>query len=80
MIIGNQRSRWGSCAPDGTLRFSWRTMMLPPEVVEYIVVHELAHLTVKAHSTEFWGFVSRALPDVKDRRKLLREVGPALPL
>ena len=80
VLIGNQRSRWGSCAPDGTLRFSWRTMMLPPEVVEYIVVHELAHLTVKAHSTEFWGFVSRALPDVKDRRKLLREVGPALPL
>ena len=80
VIIGNQCSRWGSCAPDGTLRFSWRTMMLPPEVVEYIVVHELAHLTVKAHSAEFWGFVSRALPDVKDRRKLLREVGPALPL
>ena len=80
VIIGNQRSRWGSCAPDGTLRFSWRTMMLPPEVVEYIVVHELAHLTVKAHSAEFWDFVSRALPDVKHRRKLLREVGPALPL
>ena len=60
VLIGNQRSRWGSCAPDGTLRFSWRTMMLPPEVVEYIVVHELAHLTVKAHSTEFWDFVSRA--------------------
>ena len=80
VIIGNQCSRWGSCAPDGTLRFSWRTMMLPPDVIEYIVVHELAHLTVKAHSTEFWGFVSRALPDVKDRRKLLREVGPALPL
>ena len=80
VLIGSQRSRWGSCAPDGTLRFSWRTMMLPPEVIEYIVVHELAHLTVKAHSAEFWDFVSRALPDVKDRRKLLREVGPALPL
>ena len=80
VFIGSQRSRWGSCAPDGTLRFSWRTMMLPPEVIEYIVVHELAHLTVKAHSAEFWDFVSRALPDVKDRRKLLREVGPALPL
>ena len=80
VFIGSQRSRWGSCAPDGTLRFSWRTMMLPPEVIEYIVVHELAHLTVKAHSAEFWDFVSRALPDVKDRHKLLREVGPALPL
>ena len=80
VLIGNQRSRWGSCAPDGTLRFSWRTMMLPPEVIEYIIVHELAHLTVKAHSAEFWDFVSRALPDVKHRRKLLREVGPALPL
>ena len=80
VFIGSQRSRWGSCAPDGTLRFSWRTMMLPPEVIEYIVVHELAHLTVKAHSAEFWDFVTRSLPDVKDRRKLLREVGPALPM
>ena len=80
VIIGSQRSRWGSCAPDGTLRFSWRTMMLPPKVIEYIVVHELAHLTVKAHSAEFWDFVTRALPDVKHRRKLLREVGPGLPL
>ena len=80
VLIGNQRSRWGSCAPDGTLRFSWRTMMLPPEVVEYIVVHELAHLSVMGHSPKFWDVVARALPDVQRRRKLLRDTGTALPL
>lgn len=80
VLIGNQRSRWGSCAPDGTLRFSWRTMMLPPDIIEYIVVHELAHLTVMGHSPEFWEVVGRVLPDVKHRRKLLREAGASLPL
>lgn len=80
VLIGNQRSRWGSCAPDGTLRFSWRTMMLSPEIIEYIVVHELAHLTVMGHSPKFWEVVARALPDVQHRRKLLREAGTALPL
>ena len=79
VIIGNQRSRWGSCAPDGTLRFSWRTMLLPQDVVEYIIVHELAHLTVKNHSPKFWDFVARALPDVKRCRKMLRQLGPTLP-
>ena len=80
VLIGNQRSQWGSCAPDGTLRFSWRTMMLSPEIIEYIVVHELSHLKVKDHSPKFWDVVARALPDVKRRRKLLRETGTALPL
>ena len=80
VLIGNQRSRWGSCSSDGTLRFSWRTMMLPPDVVEYIVVHELSHLSVMGHSPKFWNVVARVLPDVQRRRKLLRETGTALPL
>ena len=80
VLIGNQRSRWGSCSSDGTLRFSWRTMMLHPDIVEYIVVHELAHLSVMGHSPKFWGVVARALPDVQRRRKLLRDTGTALPL
>ena len=80
VLIGNQHSRWGSCSSDGTLRFSWRTMMLPPDVVEYIVVHELSHLKVMGHSSNFWDVVAQALPDVQRRRKLLRETGTALPL
>ena len=80
MLTRDQRQRWGSCAPDGTLRFNWRTVMLPPMLTEYVVVHELAHLTVKSHSTEFWGLVSKAMPDAQRRRRRLREVGQTLPL
>ena len=80
ILIRDQRQRWGSCAPDGTLRFNWRAMMLPPALIEYVIVHELAHLTVKNHSADFWGLVSKAMPDAQHRRRSLREVGRTLPL
>ena len=79
VLIRDQRRRWGSCASDGTLRFSWRGMMLEPALIEYIVVHELAHLTVKNHSPDFWKLVTRAMPDVQQRRKRLREASRTLP-
>ena len=80
ILIRDQRQRWGSCAPDGTLRFNWRAMMLPPALIEYVIVHELAHLTVKNHSADFWGLVSEAMPDSQHRRQALREAGRRLPL
>ena len=80
VLIRDQRQRWGSCAPDGTLRFNWRAVMLPPALIEYIVVHELIHLTIKTHSTDFWALVSKAMPDAQQRRRRLREAGQALPL
>lgn len=80
VLIRDQRRRWGSCASDGTLRFSWRGMMLEPALIDYIVVHELAHLTVRNHSPDFWTLVASALPDAQERRKRLREAGRALPL
>ena len=80
ILIRNQRKRWGSCAADGTLRFNWRVMMLEPPLVEYIVVHELAHLTVRDHSANFWKLVTEVLPDVQDRRRRLREAERTLPL
>ena len=80
VLIRSQRQRWGSCAPDGTLRFNWRVSMLEPSLLEYIVVHELIHLRVKNHSTEFWGLVSRAIPDAQQRRRRLKEAGKALPV
>ena len=55
VLIRDQRWRWGSCAPDGTLRFNWRAVMLKPALIEYLVVHELAHLTHRNHSKDFWG-------------------------
>ena len=79
ILIRDQRQRWGSCAPDGTLRFNWRVVMLEPALAEFVVVHELAHLSVRNHSPDFWALVSRAVPDSQQRRRNLREVGRALP-
>ncbi len=80
VLIRDQRQRWGSCAPDGTLRFNWRAVMLKPTLIEYVVVHELAHLIHRNHSKDFWGFVSKVMPDAQQRRKSLREEGRRLPL
>ena len=80
VLIRDQRLRWGSCAPDGTLRFNWRTMMLEPALIEYVVVHELAHLSIKNHTTDYWALVVRAMPDAQRRRVRLREAGRLLPL
>ena len=80
VLIRDQRQRWGSCAPDGTLRFNWRVVMLEPALVDYVVVHELAHLTVRNHSDDYWKLVSRIVPDAQERRRKLRDLGRFLPL
>ena len=80
VLVRDQRQRWGSCAPDGTLRFNWRVMMLKPALLDYVVVHELAHLTVRNHSADYWALVNRVMPDAQERRQKLREVGKTLPL
>ena len=80
VLIRDQRQRWGSCAPDGTLRFNWRVMMLEPALVDYVVVHELAHLTVRSHSNDYWKLVVQVIPDAQERRRKLRAIGQSLPL
>ena len=80
VLVRGQRARWGSCSADGTLRFSWRLAMLEPELIDSVVVHELAHLDVMNHSPAFWEVVLRAMPDARERRKLLGEAGRSLPL
>ena len=80
ILVRSQRSRWGSCSSDGTIRFSWRVMMVELPLIEYVVVHELAHLKVMDHSAAFWDVVSDVMPDAKDRRRRLGAVGRTLPL
>ena len=80
VLVRDQRQRWGSCAPDGTLRFNWRVAMVHPELAEYVVVHELAHLKISSHSAEYWTLISSLLPDAQQRRRRLREEGRLLPL
>jgi len=76
--IGDQRTRWGSCSSRGTLSFSWRLVLAPFEVLDYVVVHELCHLRVPNHSKGFWTLVERWRPGWRDQREWLREYGPEL--
>ena len=79
VLIRDQRKRWGSCAPDGALRFNWRVVMLPPRLLDYVVAHEIAHLAVPNHSPAFWSHLASAMPDWRERRARLREAGATLP-
>ena len=73
--ISSARTRWGSCSTNGTLSFSWRLIMTPLNVVDYVIIHELAHTVHHNHSKRFWKLVEKLMPDYKERRKLLREYG-----
>ena len=73
--VRSQRRRWGSCSSDGSIRLNWRIIMAEPALIDYVVVHELAHLAVMDHSPRYWKRVERALPDYRARRKRLNEVG-----
>ena len=57
------------------LRFNWRLIMLPPEIIDYVVVHELAHLLAPGHNPRFWGVVAAILPDYQARRRWLNRYG-----
>lgn len=70
--------RWGSCSADGTLNFHWATMQLPPTLVDYVIVHELAHLRRRDHGPEFWDLIGRVLPGYQESRERLRRLGPDL--
>ena len=71
--IRNQRTKWGSCSTSGTLGLNWRLMMAPPDVIEYILVHELAHLREQNHTDEFWSILAEHDPDYVDHAEWLEE-------
>jgi hypothetical protein len=76
--LSNARKRWGSCSPKRNLRLNWRLVMAPMEVIDYVAVHELAHLIEPNHSPRFWGAVKEMLPGYALSRKWLRENGHLL--
>lgn len=78
VLTRDQRQRWGSCAPDGTIRFNWRVVMAEASLIDYVVLHELLHLKVRNHGREFWAQMLAFMPDYKVRRARLREFGPTL--
>lgn len=78
ITIRAQRSRWGSCSAKGNLNFNCLLMLVPPEVRDYVVVHELCHRLELNHSPKFWAWVERVVPDYKLHRTWLRDNGSSL--
>ncbi|WP_371156315.1 M48 family metallopeptidase [Jannaschia sp. 2305UL9-9] len=78
MTLRDTRSRWGSCSSRGDLMFSWRLIMAPPDVLDYVAAHEVAHLRHMDHSPRFWAQVEALMPDWRPRRDWLRLHGAGL--
>jgi predicted metal-dependent hydrolase len=76
--IRNQRTRWGSCGPDGHICLNWRLVLMPDAVRDYVLVHELMHLRRLDHSPAYWKLVEAACPDFRQARLWLRQHGPSL--
>ena len=75
ITIRNQKTRWGSCSQAGNLNFNCRLMTMPPEVLDYVVVHELCHRKQMNHSRTFWEEVEKVLPDYRVTRQWLKQNG-----
>ena len=75
ITIRNQVSRWGSCSTKGNLNFTGLLMLTPPEVIDYVVVHELCHLKEMNHSKKFWAEMEKMIPNYKEQKKWLKDNG-----
>lgn len=78
IAVKDQKTRWGSCSSKGNLNFNWRLILAPEEVLDYVVVHELAHRREMNHSQQFWQLVESVLPDYRQRKRWLKENGDRL--
>lgn len=78
LTLRDVRSRWGSCTTEGNLMFSWRLIMAPPEILNYVAAHEVAHLAEMNHAPAFWEIVRTLDPNFKEHRHWLRENGAQL--
>ena len=79
LTLSAARTRWGSCSLKSGLRLNWRLIHFPPAVVDYVVIHELAHLREMNHSPRFWTVVAEHCPDYRARRSELKDAGARLP-
>ena len=78
ITIRDQHTRWGSCSGKGNLNFNCLLVLTPPEVMDYVIVHELCHRREMNHSQRFWAEVENVLPDYRERKKWLKDNGGTL--
>jgi len=78
VTIRNQRSRWGSCSRNGAIALNFRLVQMPPEICDYVLIHELMHLKQQNHGRRFWTLVERACPAFRDAERWLRREGRSL--
>lgn len=76
--LSSARTRWGSCGPTGTINLNWRLIMAPPAVIDYVILHELAHLCERNHSARYWALVAKMAPDYQAQRQWLKANGERL--
>lgn len=72
ITVREQKTRWGSCSAKGNLNFNWKLVLMPEAIIDYLVVHELAHRKQMNHSPEFWKIVETEIPDYWERRQWLK--------
>ncbi len=80
LTIRGQRTRWASCSSTGTMSFNWRLLLAPPEILDYVVEHEVCHLEVMDHSPRFWRLLASRSPNWRAHSAWLRRYGPTLNL
>ncbi|KDE46095.1 SprT family zinc-dependent metalloprotease [Geobacillus sp. CAMR5420] len=78
--LKEQKMRWGTCTNEGVIYLNWRIMMAPMPIIDYLLVHELAHIKYPNHSDDFWRFVKSVITDYEQRKEWLRVNGPTLTL
>ncbi len=80
LSIRAQRTRWASCSSSGAMSFNWRLLLAPAEILDYVVEHEVCHLTVPDHSRRFWNLLAARMPGYREHERWLKRHGPALRL
>jgi len=80
VLVRHQKTQWGSCGEDGTIRFNWQLAMADPKLLEYVVVHEMVHLRIRHHGASFWRRLGVLMPNYERRRINLREFAREIPL
>ena len=78
LTLRDTRSRWGACTPSGDLMFSWRLIMAPARILDYVAAHEVAHLAQMNHSAAFWAEVTKLYPTHPEARRWLKAQGASL--